>query len=86
MDFETPDTVIDLGNFGPDIDLTINGFGTFVVGGAVPEPSTWALLLFGFAGLGFAGYRSAGRGRRLHGAQEPHLSLRHLPNSLWRKY
>jgi phospholipase/lecithinase/hemolysin len=24
---------------------------------AVPEPSTWAMLLFGFAGLGFAGYR-----------------------------
>jgi phospholipase/lecithinase/hemolysin len=27
--------------------------------GAVPEPSTWAMLLVGFAGLGFAGYRSA---------------------------
>jgi hypothetical protein len=25
---------------------------------AVPEPSTWAMLLLGFAGLGFAGYRS----------------------------
>ena len=25
---------------------------------AVPEPSTWAMLLVGFAGLGFAGYRS----------------------------
>lgn len=24
---------------------------------AVPEPSTWAMLLIGFAGLGFAGYR-----------------------------
>ncbi len=24
----------------------------------VPEPSTWALMLFGFAGLGFVGYRS----------------------------
>ena len=24
---------------------------------AVPEPSTWALMLAGFAGLGFAGYR-----------------------------
>jgi hypothetical protein len=24
---------------------------------AAPEPSTWAMLLFGFAGLGFAGYR-----------------------------
>jgi phospholipase/lecithinase/hemolysin len=25
----------------------------------VPEPSTWAMMLFGFAGLGFAGYRRA---------------------------
>ena len=24
---------------------------------AVPEPSTWAMLLLGFAGLGFAAYR-----------------------------
>ena len=24
---------------------------------AVPEPSTWAMLILGFAGLGFAGYR-----------------------------
>jgi phospholipase/lecithinase/hemolysin len=26
---------------------------------AVPEPSTWAMMLLGFAGLGFAGYRGA---------------------------
>ena len=25
----------------------------------VPEPSTWALMLLGFAGLGYAGYRKA---------------------------
>ncbi len=25
----------------------------------VPEPSTWAMLMLGFAGLGFAGYRKA---------------------------
>jgi hypothetical protein len=24
----------------------------------VPEPSTWAMMLLGFAGLGFAAYRS----------------------------
>jgi PEP-CTERM motif len=28
-------------------------------GAAVPEPSTWAMMLLGFAGLGFAGYRRA---------------------------
>jgi hypothetical protein len=27
----------------------------------VPEPSTWAMMLIGFAGLGFAGYRRARR-------------------------
>ena len=25
----------------------------------VPEPSTWGMMLLGFAGLGFAGYRRA---------------------------
>jgi PEP-CTERM motif len=28
---------------------------------AVPEPATWAMMLFGFAGLGFAGYRASRR-------------------------
>lgn len=28
---------------------------------AVPEPSTWAMMLIGFAGLGFAGYRASRR-------------------------
>jgi hypothetical protein len=62
------DTVIDLGsNLGPDIDLTFDyslvadgsgGFGVdFAVGGAVPEPSTWAMMLLGFAGLAFAGVK-----------------------------
>jgi hypothetical protein len=32
-------------------------------GGATPEPSTWAMLLLGFVGLGFAGYRKAQGGR-----------------------
>ena len=48
------------------------GFGVVVatsstaldyVGGGVtastPEPSTWAMMVLGFAGLGFAGYRKA---------------------------
>jgi hypothetical protein len=37
-----------------------DGFGfDFGVGGAVPEPSTWAMMLLGFAGLGYAGFRHA---------------------------
>jgi hypothetical protein len=32
-------------------------------GSPVPEPSTWAMMLFGFAGLGFAGYRHARKAR-----------------------
>jgi hypothetical protein len=31
-------------------------------GSAVPEPSTWAMLLIGFAGLGLAGLRGRRRG------------------------
>ena len=63
------DDVIDLGSdFGPNIDLTFGttlvadgsgGFGfDLAIGGAVPEPSTWAMMLVGFTGLGFAGFRS----------------------------
>ena len=43
--------------------------GTGEIGGKMgtivgtPEPSTWAMMLLGFAGLGFAGYRKA-RGAR----------------------
>jgi PEP-CTERM motif len=29
---------------------------------AVPEPSTWAMMLLGFAGLGFLGYRKICKG------------------------
>jgi hypothetical protein len=31
--------------------------GTFTTAPAVPEPSTWAMMLLGFGGLGLAGYR-----------------------------
>jgi hypothetical protein len=33
----------------------VSGVGHFVP--TVPEPSTWAMMLVGFAGLGFVGYR-----------------------------
>jgi PEP-CTERM motif len=38
---------------GPQAGLRFGG----VAFAAAPEPSTWAMLLLGFAGLGFAGYR-----------------------------
>jgi hypothetical protein len=63
-------SVFDLGSdFGPDIDLTFGytllangsgGFGfDFALGGiaAAPETTTWSMMVIGFVGLGFAGYR-----------------------------
>ena len=35
---------------------------TQVLASSVPEPSTWAMMILGFAGLGFAGYRRAKSG------------------------
>jgi hypothetical protein len=48
--------------------ITVDWAGTLTPGtetavfsftNAVPEPSTWAMMLLGFAGLGFVGYRQA---------------------------
>jgi hypothetical protein len=47
--------------------VTFAGSGTFtgtVTSVVVPETSTWAMMLLGFAGLGYAGYRRARRGAR----------------------
>jgi hypothetical protein len=53
-------SVSNLGFGGPDGGLSISDtFGIFVIGGAVPEPSTWAMMLLGFAGLGFLGWRGS---------------------------
>lgn len=69
--------VVDLGSYsGPTVNLTFGynltadesgGFGfSFAVGdppgaAAVPETSTWTMMLIAFTGLGFAGYRSTRR-------------------------
>ena len=49
---------------GGALVLTSAGDATFTgaasgVGSAIPEPSSWAMMLIGFAGLGYAGYRRA---------------------------
>jgi hypothetical protein len=41
-------------------DANFDGLDSFSVTGvtsAVPEPSTWAMMILGFAGLGFMAYR-----------------------------
>jgi hypothetical protein len=53
----------------PSFQATANSGAIFETGSpgtvrsVVPEPSTWAMLLLGFAGLGLAGYRKAKGGR-----------------------
>jgi PEP-CTERM motif len=53
---------VDIFNGGPDGLYEVEGtnsFGTadFSLTAAVPEPSTWAMMLLGFCGLGFMAYR-----------------------------
>jgi hypothetical protein len=36
-----------------------NGDFNFIAESSVPEPSTWAMMMLGFASLGYAGYRKA---------------------------
>jgi hypothetical protein len=40
-------------------DLLVPPTGEVAVGSAVPEPSTWAMMILGFLGLGFLGYRKS---------------------------
>lgn len=42
----------------PDVTVTFAS-GHNYAPPAIPEPSTWAMMLFGFAGLGFAGWRAS---------------------------
>ena len=48
----------DAANLGRKTAVAISGAAR-----AVPEPSTWVMMLAGFAGLGLAAYRRAVRGR-----------------------
>ena len=57
----SPTTGADYGGYGVGVansDMALD----YVAGGvsaSTPEPSTWAMMPLGFAGLGFAGYRTA---------------------------
>jgi PEP-CTERM motif len=37
----------------------------FDMGSSVPEPSTWAMMMLGFAGLGYAAFRRSAKARTL---------------------
>jgi hypothetical protein len=64
-----------LGGFSDPFSIVTNALGTVNVGGeiealefapqtpGVPEPSTWAMMLAGFAGLSFLGYRRTAKAR-----------------------
>jgi hypothetical protein len=47
--------------FGPVATETFDASGTVTetIFTSVPEPSTWAMMLIGFSGLGYAGYRAS---------------------------
>jgi hypothetical protein len=40
--------------------ISTNSFEIAQITTSVPEPSTWAMMLLGFAGLAFAGWRARG--------------------------
>jgi hypothetical protein len=44
---------------GAFLSLSLETSGVVITPPGTPEPSTWAMLLVGFAGLGFAGYRQS---------------------------
>jgi hypothetical protein len=63
---DTPSVLISFVGQGPNSDSCNNCYfgqiATLTVPSAlpgVPEPSTWAMMLLGFAGLSYAGYRKA---------------------------
>ena len=54
--FGPPGAVFGVAVATPDMLLDYVGNG---VAASTPEPSTWAMMVLGFAGLGFAGYRAS---------------------------
>jgi hypothetical protein len=52
-----------IGNSFSEQGFDLRTDGSFTTRASVPELSTWALMLLGFAGLGYSGYRRARAGR-----------------------
>ena len=48
-----------IGNSFSEQGFDLRTDGSFTTRASVPEPSTWAMMLLGFAGLGYSGYRRA---------------------------
>jgi hypothetical protein len=48
-------------------DISTNSFEIAQITTSVPEPSTWAMMLLGFAGLGYAAFRRSNGKSRLEG-------------------
>jgi hypothetical protein len=51
-------TASDITSFTQALEFTPASFTP-----GTPEPSTWAMMLLGFAGLGFLGYRQTAKAR-----------------------
>ncbi len=61
-------TISGLGAFTTvEFHTTRNAF-EFSLGSPVPEPSTWAMMALGFAGLGYAAFRRNSKGQTAIGA------------------
>jgi hypothetical protein len=65
--FAATGTVVDITFLGPSSDGASFDFAIDNVTfnqplGGIPEASTWAMMAFGFAALGFAGYRTSRKG------------------------
>ena len=57
----SPTTGVNYGGYGVGV-ATADEALDYVAGGVgvtAPEPSTWAMMVLGFAGLAFAGYRTS---------------------------
>jgi PEP-CTERM motif len=59
-------TISGLGPFTEvEFHTTHNAFEFSLGAAAVPEPATWAMMMLGFAGLGYAAFRRNSKGRAL---------------------